>query len=403
MTREELKKRLEELLLQRQDPMCIVIKGEWGIGKTYLWKEFIEAKNTNFKHIYISLFGKNSISDIKIDFVVQFFTKTSIFKKILGFFKNLDMPIPKFKFQTQLVLENLFSIIPHKQTRKIIACFDEFERMSKNINLLEILGFMSYLKDNLGCKVVAILNEDFLKENQDYSNVYARFKEKIIDFEVTLAPSTDENLSVVFNKLNPPDSIKNSMKKFIAITGNQLKNIRIIERMIRDAMHDFSFVNDLKIENEIKENLYLQFFSFLYPYIKYQISPENFIQTITNILNKKEKSFVQNQEALEDPIINQIAYQIYSDNLGNIDFSMLQLMETYTTSGGLNEPQKEEIKKYLENKNSAYNISKKIENLINELIYNFNKPANEIYNEAKEFFNSEEIKSLFIQYEMFFI
>lgn len=50
----------------------IVIKGEWGVGKTYLWDSYIknrlEIEKKNLPQIaysYVSLFGKTSLADIR--------------------------------------------------------------------------------------------------------------------------------------------------------------------------------------------------------------------------------------------------------------------------------------------------------------------------------------------------
>ncbi len=53
-------------------PSGIVIKGEWGIGKTYFWREFISKFK---KTVYISLFEAGSLKEIKRDIIVQLFFK----------------------------------------------------------------------------------------------------------------------------------------------------------------------------------------------------------------------------------------------------------------------------------------------------------------------------------------
>ena len=42
----------------------VLISGNWGVGKTHYVKQFLEGKTNS---IYISLFGKNNIDDIKMD------------------------------------------------------------------------------------------------------------------------------------------------------------------------------------------------------------------------------------------------------------------------------------------------------------------------------------------------
>jgi hypothetical protein len=51
--------------------------------------------------------------------------------------------------------------LPDKQDFKdIIVCFDDFERLSSSMELEEVLGLISELKEQKNCSVVMILNED---------------------------------------------------------------------------------------------------------------------------------------------------------------------------------------------------------------------------------------------------
>lgn len=52
----------------KSEHRVMVIKGDWGVGKTYAWNKYIETHGgslTQIAYSYISLFGKNSLQDIK--------------------------------------------------------------------------------------------------------------------------------------------------------------------------------------------------------------------------------------------------------------------------------------------------------------------------------------------------
>jgi hypothetical protein len=58
--------------------------------------------------------------------------------------------------------------LPDKQDFKdIIVCFDDFERLSSSMELEEVLGLISELKEQKNCSVVMILNEDELGDNKE--------------------------------------------------------------------------------------------------------------------------------------------------------------------------------------------------------------------------------------------
>ncbi len=56
--------------LASEAPEVMSIKGAWGVGKTYAWNTYLlQAKNQQkvalYKYSYVSLFGINSLSDLK--------------------------------------------------------------------------------------------------------------------------------------------------------------------------------------------------------------------------------------------------------------------------------------------------------------------------------------------------
>lgn len=76
MTIDELETRLNDEFFDIYK--CILINGAWGIGKTY----FLRNKYlSNKEHIYISLFGLNSIEEVK----VEIYSKLN---KVLNFLKK---------------------------------------------------------------------------------------------------------------------------------------------------------------------------------------------------------------------------------------------------------------------------------------------------------------------------
>ena len=69
MTQQKLEVKLYDLLIKSNEPFVASISGEWGIGKThFLQKIFLEKYKSELskKQIaYVSLFGHNSLNDIK--------------------------------------------------------------------------------------------------------------------------------------------------------------------------------------------------------------------------------------------------------------------------------------------------------------------------------------------------
>ena len=47
------------------DNNCILVNGEWGIGKTYAINQWIKSNNDVYNIKYISVFGKSKARDIE--------------------------------------------------------------------------------------------------------------------------------------------------------------------------------------------------------------------------------------------------------------------------------------------------------------------------------------------------
>jgi len=103
-------------------------------------------------------------------------------------------------------------------------CIDDLERKSK-LGLIELLGFVENLIQKSNCKVILIYNEDELIKDESSKKALEEYREKVIDIEIDLNPTVEENLSLVFSE-NDLDSeiIKDT---FILTNTN---NIRVLKK-----------------------------------------------------------------------------------------------------------------------------------------------------------------------------
>ena len=186
MSVENLKEKLNNIL-KKDEPVVVSINGKWGVGKTYFWHQFKEQL-TDKKVAYVSLFGKETISSIRTDIFLQVIPKKQ--KAWNAIARHIDITIPYIGIGITL---------PDKQDFKdIIVCFDDFERLSSSMELEEVLGLISELKEQKNCSVVMILNEDKLGDNKETLDKY---KEKLIDYEFSYAPRPFESLEILQDKL----------------------------------------------------------------------------------------------------------------------------------------------------------------------------------------------------------
>ncbi|MCB1700576.1 MAG: hypothetical protein KDI14_07020, partial [Halioglobus sp.] len=231
--------------LASNTPEVMVIKGHWGVGKTFMWdKTLKEAKIASGiglkKYSYVSLFGLNSLEafkftifeqQIKTDLIGEtpgiesFKTNTSDLAASLGkkswrFLENI--PFAK-NFSTAVDAVAFLSL------SDTLICIDDFERKGSQLELRDVLGLISALKEKKRCKIALILNDGSF-EDEEVLKEYQRYREKVIDIELLFDPSADECTEIA---LEGDSVITRKLKEDVVLLG--INNIRVIKKIERLA------------------------------------------------------------------------------------------------------------------------------------------------------------------------
>lgn len=294
-----LEKKLSELLFSNKDEIVISLKGNWGIGKTYFWCNYIEnirKTNDKLKYAYLSLFGKTSLNDITDSVILQISKKSKIVNTIEKYAGKIDFGIAGMS----LNIGSAISLLKPSDFKDVIICFDDFERISSSLKLKEVLGFISELKEQKKCKIVMINNSDQLfktdlldskkmirnisknvdiEENQKNNfkspsyfinetnllDIFEEYNEKIIDYELTYSPSIEENFSLVRDRLIHFDQslLLKLLQNHISNSHNNAFNIRMMKRVI-DKLNIFHLIEKFKLEQEISNSILIHVFEKIY-------------------------------------------------------------------------------------------------------------------------------------------
>ncbi len=225
--------------LASEAPEVMSIKGAWGVGKTYAWNKYLgNAKNQNKialkKYSYVSLFGINSLDDLKFSIFENMVDKRSIGRRpTVETFKNNTADLLKSLGKKTLPIISSSASIDHYHSiinslsflslEKTVICIDDFERKGKSIEAQDILGLMTQLKEQKKCKVMLILNDETLSE--DSSIDYIKLREKVIDTELRFAPTAEDCVEIALNS----DKIARQLGENIVKLG--INNIRIIKKI----------------------------------------------------------------------------------------------------------------------------------------------------------------------------
>ncbi len=311
--REILKEKIIELLKKSEDqnkPVAIAINGEWGIGKTYLWKNELAPlirKELKKNPIYTSVFGKKDEQAIIEDLVAQFLSaekqKTNPIRNIInGILSFLSM---HFGVKINVNVDFLFKMLKKEHMENTIVCIDEFERLSDKIPVQDILGLISELKEHKGCCVIAIYNNLKLftdeTQNEQKRKIFDAYCEKVFDRIFNFSPYAKEQIEVMGGHPIETDfEAYPYMKDIFNIDDNTI-NLRTFQKLnnIYDELQLKEYPNDdfKKIYQYLLYSiLYIYYFNL---YDKYFIPPKD-LRPITNLFSPNSTIFkeVMEQQSL---------------------------------------------------------------------------------------------------------
>ncbi|CAH1091327.1 KAP family NTPase [Candidatus Nitrotoga sp. 1052] len=271
--------------LSSDQPEVMAIKGEWGVGKTFSWKKFLkEASSTNKvkleRYSYVSLFGINTLEAFKYTIF-----ENVVKREIIG----TEASIETFKNNTASLIESLsrhsFSLfkgapivktfspaietISFLSLNNTLICIDDLERKGKSLEIKDVLGLVSLLKEQKKCKVVLLLNDEEggLKD-------YEKYREKVIDIELAFAPNPEECASIAYSEQTPNHSRLRELTTSLGI-----RNIRILKKIERLATLSLHLTEGFEpeIADQVLHSLVLYAWSYFCSNSNEEIPPLEFI------------------------------------------------------------------------------------------------------------------------------
>ncbi|WP_028302680.1 hypothetical protein [Oceanospirillum maris] len=240
--------------LSSDHPEVMAIKGEWGVGKTFSWKKFLieacmDKKVKLERYSYVSLFGISSLDSFKYTIF-----ENVVKRDLIGTAASIDT----FRDNTTSLIEsvgrqsiNLFKGAPIVKSfspaieaisflslNKTLICIDDLERKDKGLDIKDVLGLVSLLKEQKGCKVVLLLND-----GEDGLQDYEKYREKVIDIELAFSPEPKESAAIAFSG---NASYHNRLKELT--TSLNIRNIRILKKIERLIDLSLPLVKDFEPE-----------------------------------------------------------------------------------------------------------------------------------------------------------
>jgi hypothetical protein len=110
----------------------------------------------------------------------------------------------------------------------MLICVDDVERKGDSLLMKDVLGLISFLKEERNCKVALIFSDANL--TNDGKEAYPLFREKVVDVEVKFSPTPTEAADIAFDKADSIDTQLSTFTKALKIS-----NIRILKRIQKAA------------------------------------------------------------------------------------------------------------------------------------------------------------------------
>jgi hypothetical protein len=237
MTLQIVEERLDELICSSRAKV-LLLTGGWGAGKTYQWKQALQRAATTGKHAryaYVSLFGLTSLTEVRKRVSEEMVSTFKISDKdgtlgdVVGKYEWKLKPTQLLKMWPVLPyigkLEGLANELSFQYVHNAIVCFDDLERSGTDLQLADVIGLASFLKEERNCKVILITNQD--KINEKGKDDLLLYLEKVIDETVNFAPTPDEACDIALGEADDPTirTLRDCIKKLT------ISNIRVISRL----------------------------------------------------------------------------------------------------------------------------------------------------------------------------
>lgn len=238
-----------ERFLSTAAPEVLSISGRWGVGKTHAWDETLKAKRatTPLRHYaYVSVFGIKSLDALKTTIVQSTVSlegkelepTVESFKEHMSSFEGVWKLANEVTRKSFLGMSKVATAIPYVGKfadlmapgaalliRNQIVCIDDIERAGHGLDVADILGLVSSLRERRNCKVVLLLNEDGLG---DQASKYREYLEKVVDQAVEFDPTAKESAAAA---LDAKDKLAAQLADRTISLG--ITNIRVIRRIRR--------------------------------------------------------------------------------------------------------------------------------------------------------------------------
>lgn len=238
-----------ERFLSGTDPEVLCISGKWGVGKTFSWNSYLQSAKEKGevglkRYAYVSLFGLKSLEELKYALFESTKPTADIGEKLQwddldlreAENRNLKNIWSKFENRFRWISSRLLNLpaiqnsigltesILFYWVGKQLICIDDLERAGNGLTVKDVFGLVSFLRDQRKCKVVLLLNDEKIKEDEkgDFDTQF----EKAVDTHLDFVPTPEEAAGIAFPE---PEDFRKALHDHCITLG--ITNIRVIKKI----------------------------------------------------------------------------------------------------------------------------------------------------------------------------
>lgn len=218
---------------------AIMLTGDWGSGKTHFIKNTLMSSDVLEKHglkpIYITLNGIKNLSDIDSKILGEKLKYGKFLESKVG---KIGQGIGKVFLPSTIKLFNIninFESSSFDPTifdySKNVLIFDDLERISENLNVEDVLGYINSLFiEHNQVKVIFVAWETQI-ERKKYNTIKEKIIFRTVEYQLDLESTFDEIINEFREKHKGYHSLLNEKKSLIIAILNQAneKNLRTLK------------------------------------------------------------------------------------------------------------------------------------------------------------------------------
>lgn len=252
---------------------AIQIDGPWGCGKTFyvknvLLKKIEEIENQNaeaFKErgqdyekripLMVSLFGVKSVDDIAKQLLFasthsRYGLSEKRIERMKKALSNIAKCVPYLKeLDWDKVLEVPSSTCLKLLNESSIIVLDDLERLSNEIDIEDVLGFVNDLVENYNFKVILISNQENFEESAK------KFKEKVIEKTIPFRIDSSNIIKDIAHSYHPqlPDFLSSEyVARFLTSDKEDIDQSKVLSnlRTVRFAVSQFAPIFSYYVETD---------------------------------------------------------------------------------------------------------------------------------------------------------